>query len=865
MGVSHINENQVVLVGAGVAEDAAQPVDLHNAFLAGVRTGQIGRPLPNRPDESWSAATAQWRFLVALADTPAGEDPPLDVGVLLRQVVRWSEHSPDVGAVAPALLPAMAAAGVRVTPSGRLVAEAFAPAWLAENAVDADRGLDGPPLVRRPDEGVPGEPWLESLVGHRDWHSLAQKEAAWAALAAPDGSTTLVGLPTGAGKSLVFQLLARFSKGLTVVIVPTVALAIDHWHSARRVFGPASAALDPRYFAAGDADQDADALVAAARAGTCRLVFTSPEACVSGRLRGALEEGARAGWFEHLVIDEAHIVDAWGGSFRVDFQMLGALRRRWLAASEGRLRTYLLSATFTPECRLALRDLFGPERSYPKAPQSSPVEPQAWREFVSQRLRPEMDYYARLFEENDRRDEAVVEALGRLPRPAILYVTERAEAERFLARLSEAGYRRLACFHGDTPGRRRRELVDAWRNDRVDLMVATSAFGMGVDKPDVRTVIHACHPENLHRYYQEVGRGGRDGASSVCLLMPTPHDRRVARELAPTLLGDEKLQLRWRAMWEGARPVPEVAGHVFDLPTEAKHAELMGRRSFKENVRWNKRLLLLLLRSGALNLLDLVYERVTDAAGEPRTAEWVRAELRFPGWSHNVAELVHDQREAELSLGRRGLDHMAAHLDVGGGGLAACRVLRRQYGQGVQPACGGCRVCRKDGGRTPAVAPRLDSPVAQQDHLPTLSVVLDAPAFGTPGGDEELVRLLRRVAIERGIRRFACPAAAHSRFKALLGRAFAPNGPAFYRLDAPGAIEGPEGELSQVFGIEPNEHLICIHPQVPDPTLLRIRRGRAVSHLFCEASSVRDSNGRIPLTSEGARPFPSPDAWYQGL
>ncbi|MGU3656009.1 protein DpdF [Methylobacterium fujisawaense] len=810
--------------------------------MRAVRTGSAQGPLPPRPRETWTPAYAKWRFLACLAAQQPGATPDLDEGVLLRQVVRWSDVPPDVGVPASSLAPAMAAAGVRSTPSGRLVADPYAPGWLARERVDPRRGLDGPPLVRRPAEAIPGEPWLRSASNHRDWQSLAQKEAAWTALTAPPGSTTLVGLPTGAGKSLVFQLLALRSTGLTVVVVPTVALAIDQCRAVREALGPAAASLDPRYFAAGDADQDPDALVAAARSRACRLVFTSPEACVTGRLRGALEEGARTGWFMNLVVDEAHVVDTWGGHFRVEFQLLGALRRRWLAASEGRLRTCLLSATYTRECRDALRSLFGE------------ADPASWREFVAQRLRPEMDYYARAFGSEPDRDRAVLEALARLPRPAILYVTERAEATRFLAALRDAGYRRVESFHGDTPPRRRKELVDAWRDDRIDLMVATSAFGMGVDKADVRAVVHACQPENLHRYYQEVGRGGRDGATATCLLMPTPRDRRVARELAPTLLGDEKLRLRWAAMWRDARAVPGTDGDIHDLPTGARHDELMGKRSFGENIRWNKRLLLLLLRSGALEVLDLVHEAPAGGTGERRT-EWVRAKLAFPGWSTDVAALVHGQRDAELALAARGLGLVDAHLDAADS-VAACRVLRRQYGLGVQVACGGCRICRAEGTLPPA--PCLDVPADPPARAPRLSLVLGLPTPGTPAGDEALAGCLQDLA-RAAVRRFACPAPTQDSLARLLARAFPGDGRVIYRIDAPHPGEGSR------FAVAPDEHLVCIHPGMPDPDLLAIRRGRAVSHILCGGASAYDANGRLPLTAEGARPFPGVDAWLQSL
>src|SRR5262245_57304709 len=176
---------------------------------------------------------------------------------------------------------------------------------------------------------------------------------------------------------------------------------------------------------------------------------------------------------------------------------MAALRRRWLEASDGQLSTFLFSATMTAECRRLLRQLFS--------------EREQTREFVCQRLRPEIRYYSRMLENLVDRERAVTEALWHLPRPAVLYVTERAEAEHFFNHFSQQGFRRIGCFHGDTPNATRRDLLKRWKANELDLIVATSAFGVGVDKSDIRAVVHACFPENLDRYYQEVGRGGRDG------------------------------------------------------------------------------------------------------------------------------------------------------------------------------------------------------------------------------------------------------------------------------------------------------------------------------------------------------------------
>jgi ATP-dependent DNA helicase RecQ len=803
---------------------------IYDLFLEAVCSGRV-RPeaLPPRPSATWSADYARWRFLKALVDHPVLR---ADHAVLLRQAARWGGAS-FVGDPNPALRLLAECVGVTFSPAGEMSAAPYQPRWLDSANWPPRIALDAPPERRLPDEAVPAEPWVTLLgpgEGFATWQSPAQKEACWQALTMPAGGTCLVGLPTGAGKSFVFQLLARFCPGLTVVVVPTIALALDQADSAVRLLARVPN-LGPRYFEA-DTDPGAAAgVLQAVRDGTCRLLFASPEACVSGRLRGLLDEQAEMGRLQNLVVDEAHVIDSWGGHFRVDFQLLSVRQRQWLAKSDGAMRTFLLSATFTSECQEMLRGMFS--------------TPSTWSEFSCQRLRPEMAYFSHRFRTTESRDAALREALLRLPRPAILYATKRDEAERLAAMCRDIGFDRVGCFHGDTRARERRDLLTDWRADRIDLMVATSAFGMGVDKADVRAVVHACMPESMHRYYQEVGRGGRDGASSVCLLMPTPADEHVAEALLPNLLGDDKLMKRWDAMRRRANRVPSEAGYVIDIPLDARHPDLMGQRSYGENIRWNKRLALMLARAGHLELLDLERRESAEPEGDP--VEWLRVRCLFPPDTPDLPKLVQNPRDQELSASRRGLDLSLQYL----GGERACGVLRRQYGKQTQIACGGCPACRTEEYSIDTVTPLgfdLGDPT-----VPNLEVVAGFWPVETLPGRSAWVRLLRHLVKRRGVARFVCLSelvpALHSLFK----DAFGAEDSALYRLDSVGT--GCE------FRIADAEEVVCVHGDSLSPTLLALRRGRLVSHLVPARTPLLDANGRTPLSAEGARFFPSPETW----
>ena len=155
-------------------------------------------------------------------------------------------------------------------------------------------------------------------------------------------------------------------------------------------------------------------------------------------------------------------------------------------------------------------------------------------------LRPEPQYWFSHADSFTEKESKVLEALRYAPRPFILYVTKQQDCVKWEKILKSNGYERIARFDGKTSDTDRKHIIDAWIKNKLDGVLATSAFGVGIDKGDVRTVIHATIPETLDRFYQEVGRGGRDGKPSVSLVIYEDSDWDICRKMAnPTLISNE--------------------------------------------------------------------------------------------------------------------------------------------------------------------------------------------------------------------------------------------------------------------------------------------------------------------------------------
>ncbi len=484
--------------------------------------------------------------------------------------------------------------GVSALPIGKsaylLSAHAWEPSWLESpdsRGVFAD-AYAGKSV--RQNGWCAADPFIEAATGFKSYSSPGQREAIRASFLIPPGHTLIVNLPTGSGKSLVGYAPALVHKKeghLTLFVVPTVALAIDQ---ARQIspylFGAGSSPKRwPLALYSGLPESERAEIRERMRNGTQRILFTSPEA-LTGSLLNTVFEVVRQGMLRYFVIDEAHLITQWGDEFRPAFQNLAGLRNGLLRqGGENPFRTVLLSATFTADTVETLANLFGPSEHVQMV--------------AAVHLRPEPQYWWSHAVAGHEKKARVLEALRFAPRPFILYVTKREDARDWYNILREAGYKRLQRFDGQTPDDQRKVIIDDWAANRLDGVVATSAFGVGIDKQDVRTIIHATIPETLDRFYQEVGRGGRDGYPAASLLVYDDKDWSTSQNLAtPTIISNELGIARWQALYASRT---HVSGDgVFSVNLNAVRAGLSGNND--ENVRWNMRTLQLMSRAGFLSL-----------------------------------------------------------------------------------------------------------------------------------------------------------------------------------------------------------------------------------------------------------------------
>lgn len=531
---------------------------------------------------------------------------------------------------------------------------------------------------------VPADPLLSETMGLPTYTGIGQREALRALMHLPKGDVLIANLPTGSGKSLLAHLppLVEQEGLMTLAIVPTVALAIDQASRMKDLLQKRFPHRDfpPLAFHGGLPMEQRTRVHRSIWNGEQPILFTSPEYAV-GSLREPLENAAAQGRLSRVFIDEAHLVIGWGNGFRPAFQLLPALARMLRSkAGQQSIRVVLASATLTASTIRDLRHLFGP--------------PERVHVVSAVHLRPEIRYAPVLCSEEERHLR-VLEAVQTAPRPFILYVTRPEEADRWLSDLRAAGWKRVSKFTGETSSADRERLLRQWTANEIDGMVATSAFGLGVDKSDVRTVIHATLPDSLDRYYQEVGRAGRDGRAGAAILLHTGSDEGQAHGIAmPGLIRDENAYERWTGMIDSAPRhdrLPEVAW--VDLTRLPSHLQVKSEQSQA----WSVRTLTLMARAGLIELVAMGSSESADEETPLNIDEASRIAVRILNDGHRHPEVfaraLARARDEVYLAGERGF---RAITDVANRRLEVSEALRLMYSVygalwvPVSTCCGGC-------------------------------------------------------------------------------------------------------------------------------------------------------------------------------
>ncbi len=340
---------------------------------------------------------------------------------------------------------------------------------------------------------MPADTLLKDVFGFDEFRP-GQREIVDAVTA---GENTLAIMPTGGGKSLCFQLPALARGGVTVVISPLIALMRD------QVRGLKAAGVEAGALTSGNTQEETDAVWDGLTEGRLKLLYMAPERLASG---GTMRMLSQAG-VGLIAVDEAHCVSQWGHDFRPDYLRIGELRR----ALDVPLAAF--TATADAETREEIV-----EKLFDGA---SP------RTFLQGFDRPNIHLHFAV--KNGPRQQILQFAAARKGQSGIVYCGTRAKTETLAKALGEAGHEACA-YHGGMDAEDRRVVEGRFAVEDGLIVCATVAFGMGVDKPDIRWVAHADLPKSIESYYQEIGRAGRDGAPAETMTLFGPDDIRYRRQ-----------------------------------------------------------------------------------------------------------------------------------------------------------------------------------------------------------------------------------------------------------------------------------------------------------------------------------------------
>src|SRR3954447_16262895 len=453
------------------------------------------------------------------------------------------------------------------------------------------------------------------------------------------GRDTLAVLPSGAGKPAVYQVAGPLLDGPVVVVSPLIALQRDQVERLAELGDEVGRAAQLNSsLSAGDQREVLESL----GDGSVRFVFLAPEQLAKPEVVDAVRDAGPA----LFVVDEAHCVSAWGHDFRPDYLRLGGVIEQL-----GHPTVLALTATAAPPVRAEI------------------VERLEMRDarvvvagFDRPEIRLEVEQHADAHGKKQGVLDRVLAEIGEGRGPGIVYSATRRETEEIAGDLTDRGLR-VRPYHAGLSRAEREDTQRAWMEDELDVVVATTAFGMGIDKPDTRFVVHAEPADSLDSYYQEIGRAGRDGKPALAVLVYRQEDLRLRRFFAAGAPGEEELQQVAGLVAAASAAGIEDGVDVQDLREETGRGATPLARD--------------------LNLLEQVSAVVLDEEGAAYPAEDAPEPAEAAAAAHELAELHERVDQSRVEMMR---------------GYAETTDCRRQFllgyfGEQLDSPCGNCDNC----------------------------------------------------------------------------------------------------------------------------------------------------------------------------